>query len=108
MMIVCMCVCLYAGMYMYSLVQCMHVLPSTPLSLSLPPPTPRSLIMAVVLYFAIGMPVMYYVKGARGLEMIPFISFWKDFPFLVKVEGKRGEWGGVGQMYKLVKYKTRY
>ena len=42
------------------------------------------LIIAVALYFAIGMPIMYYVKGARGLEMIPLISFWKDFPFLVK------------------------
>ena len=80
---------------------------STSLSLSLPP-IPRRLIVAVALYFAIGMPIMYYVKGARGLEMIPLISFWKDFPFLVKVEGKRVECGGVGQMYKLVKYKTRY
>ena len=95
-------------MYEYVFPCPVHACATLNTSLSLPPPTPRSLIVAVVLYFAIGMPVMYYVKGARGLEMIPFISFWKDFPFLVKVEGKRAEWGGVGQMYRLVKYKTRY
>ena len=95
-------------MYEYVFPCPVHACATLNTSLSHPPPTPRSLIVAVVLYFAIGMPVMYYVKGARGLEMIPFISFWKDFPFLVKVQGKRVEWGGVGQMYKLVKYKTRY
>lgn len=55
-------------------------------------PLPCRCILAVVLYFAIGMPIMYYVKGARGIEMIPLVSFWKDFPFLLKV---RVGWGSV-------------
>ena len=28
---------------------------------------------------------MYFVKGARGIEVIPNYTFWKDFPFLLKV-----------------------
>ena len=30
--------------------------------------------------------VIMYNKGARGIEMIPNIGFWKDLPFLIKVK----------------------
>ena len=39
----------------------------------------------VIAYIVIGMIVNYKVKGARGVEMIPNWSFWKDMPFLLKV-----------------------
>ena len=41
--------------------------------------------MAVVGYIVVGMLVMRFYRGAQGLEMIPNFSFWKDFPFLLKV-----------------------
>ncbi len=28
---------------------------------------------------------MYRVKGARGVEVIPNYTFWKEIPFLIKV-----------------------
>ena len=28
---------------------------------------------------------MAKVKGAQGIEIIPNIGFWKDLPFLIKV-----------------------
>ena len=28
---------------------------------------------------------MYVKRGARGMEVIPNLAFWKDLPFLVKV-----------------------
>ena len=43
------------------------------------------LVVAIVLYFIIGAVVMYNAKGARGVEMIPNYTFWKDLPFLIKV-----------------------
>ena len=36
-------------------------------------------------YFVVGGIFMYTQRGARGLEVIPNYSFWKDFPFLIKV-----------------------
>ncbi|KAH7822476.1 putative Autophagy-related protein 27 [Monocercomonoides exilis] len=36
-----------------------------------------------VLYFAIGIPVMYFALKKRGLEIIPFVNFWKSLPGLV-------------------------
>jgi hypothetical protein len=42
------------------------------------------LLCIVVAYFVIGVLVMRFYKGARGVEMIPNLSFWKDFPFLLK------------------------
>ena len=33
----------------------------------------------------IGGLVKYFHYGARGAEIIPNYTFWKDFPFLVKV-----------------------
>lgn len=41
-------------------------------------------IMGFVTYFIVGMSYMYFVKGARGLEVIPNVSFWKDLPYLLK------------------------
>ena len=38
----------------------------------------------VIAYIVIGIIVNYKVKGARGVEMIPNWSFWKDMPFLLK------------------------
>ncbi|KAL5506662.1 hypothetical protein EMCRGX_G008374 [Ephydatia muelleri] len=35
-------------------------------------------------YIAIGMAIGYRVKGARGIEMVPQLAFWKDLPFLIK------------------------
>ena len=43
------------------------------------------LIVAIVAYVVIGMIAKATVKGARGVEMIPNLNFWKDFPFLLKV-----------------------
>ena len=36
-------------------------------------------------YLVIGGIFMYTQRGARGAEIIPNYSFWKDLPFLVKV-----------------------
>ena len=44
-----------------------------------------SIILAVIAYFVIGAVIMAKVKGARGMEIIPNIAFWKDLPFLIKV-----------------------
>ncbi len=43
---------------------------------------------ALIAYFVIGGIYMYVQKGARGLEVIPNYSFWKDLPFLIKVGEK--------------------
>jgi hypothetical protein len=39
---------------------------------------------ALVTYFIVGALIMYFYKGARGLEIIPNYMFWKDLPFLIK------------------------
>lgn len=36
-------------------------------------------------YLGMGIAVNYFLIGARGIELIPHISFWKDFPSLVRV-----------------------
>ena len=40
---------------------------------------------AVITYLVAGALIMYFAKGARGVEIIPNYHFWKDFPFLIKV-----------------------
>ena len=40
-------------------------------------------ISGVIAYFA-GGSVALYTRGARGQEMIPHVTFWKDLPFLIK------------------------
>ena len=44
-----------------------------------------SAIGAVVAYCIIGGVYMYRVKGARGSEVIPNVTFWKELPLLIKV-----------------------
>ena len=46
-----------------------------------------STLIALVTYFVVGGIYMYKKKGARGLEVIPNYAFWKDLPFLIKVNG---------------------
>ncbi|KAH7819107.1 putative Autophagy-related protein 27 [Monocercomonoides exilis] len=36
-----------------------------------------------LLYFAIGIPIMILAFKKRGLEMIPFVGFWRSLPGLV-------------------------
>ncbi|XP_003386100.1 PREDICTED: uncharacterized protein LOC100636408 [Amphimedon queenslandica] len=43
-------------------------------------------LVALVIYFIAGILFMYIVKGARGLEVIPNVNFWKSLPLLI-VEG---------------------
>ena len=43
------------------------------------------LIIAAVSYLVIGIIIQAGMRGARGVEVIPNLSFWKDFPFLLKV-----------------------
>jgi hypothetical protein len=42
------------------------------------------LIIAAVSYLVVGIIIQVAVRGARGVEVIPNLSFWKDFPFLLK------------------------
>eukprot|EP00731_Ephydatia_muelleri_P037170 Em0407g2a len=42
------------------------------------------IISALIAYFVVGAIIMYTLKGARGIEVIPNIGFWKDLPFLIK------------------------
>ena len=41
--------------------------------------------MAIVAYVIVGMLVMRFTKGAVGVELVPNIQFWLNFPGLVKV-----------------------
>ena len=41
--------------------------------------------VALIIYFIVGALIMYFVKGARGVEIIPNLGFWKALPFLIKV-----------------------
>ena len=50
-----------------------------------PPLSPLSLLVAVVTYFTVGAFINYLHLGARGVEIIPQYTFWKDVPFLIKV-----------------------
>ena len=69
--IVCVvCVCVYVCVCM-----CVGVCPHH-----------SSVIVACIAYFVVGAIMMYTFKGARGIEVIPNIGFWKDLPFLIKVE----------------------
>ncbi len=42
-------------------------------------------LLAFVIYLIVGAIIMYKVRGARGLEVIPQYLFWKDFPFMLVV-----------------------
>ncbi|KAG4066827.1 hypothetical protein HA402_012894 [Bradysia odoriphaga] len=41
-------------------------------------------LVIVFAYLVIGVLVDYFLMGARGIEVIPHLAFWKDFPFLVR------------------------
>lgn len=47
--------------------------------------------MGVLTYFIVGGLVMYFYKGARGVEVIPNYTFWRGLPILIKVGGGGGE-----------------
>lgn len=38
----------------------------------------------VFAYVVLGMVANYFLVGARGIEMLPHLSFWRDFPSLVR------------------------
>ena len=42
-------------------------------------------IAGVITFFVVGSLINYFHRGARGVEIIPFWTFWKDLPFLIKV-----------------------
>jgi hypothetical protein len=42
------------------------------------------LLVAVIAYIVIGIAVNAGVRHKRGVEMMPNLEFWKDFPFLLK------------------------
>ncbi|XP_071522912.1 cation-dependent mannose-6-phosphate receptor-like isoform X1 [Panulirus ornatus] len=42
------------------------------------------LLLFVATYLFVGLMYRRYVIGARGLELMPHLSFWMDFPFLVQ------------------------
>ena len=46
---------------------------------------PCSLLLAIVAYVVIGIGVNAGIRNKQGIEMIPNVAFWKDFPFLLKV-----------------------
>eukprot|EP00770_Monocercomonoides_exilis_P015347 MONOS_15293.1-p1 / transcript=MONOS_15293.1 / gene=MONOS_15293 / organism=Monocercomonoides_exilis_PA203 / gene_product=unspecified product / transcript_product=unspecified product / location=Mono_scaffold01191:13514-14134(+) / protein_length=133 / sequence_SO=supercontig / SO=protein_coding / is_pseudo=false len=39
--------------------------------------------VALVLYFAAGMPLMFFAFKKRGIEIIPFVYFWSSIPRMV-------------------------
>lgn len=41
--------------------------------------------IAFGVYFVGGIAILYFMRGARGLEAIPNIDFWRGLPGLVKV-----------------------
>jgi len=51
--------------------------------------------VGVLTYFIVGGLVMYFYKGARGVEVIPNYTFWRGLPILIKVGGggQRGRGG---------------
>ena len=40
---------------------------------------------AFITYFIVGGLIMYFAKGARGVEVIPNLNYWKDLPLLLRV-----------------------
>ncbi len=46
---------------------------------------PNSFFGAVIIYLAVGAAYQYFVKGARGVQIIPNFVFWKAFVIYVLV-----------------------
>lgn len=43
----------------------------------------RGVILAALLYVGVGAAYKYQVYGSRGVEMVPHIGFWNEYPHLV-------------------------
>lgn len=43
------------------------------------------LFITALMYFLGGALLLYFIRGARGIEIIPNIDFWMNLPGLVKV-----------------------
>lgn len=43
----------------------------------------RSVVWIILAYLGIGSALKYYTEGARGVEMIPHLHFWAEYPNLV-------------------------
>lgn len=42
------------------------------------------LLLAILLYLLVGYVYRRFVIGARGIELFPHLSFWREFPYLVQ------------------------
>ncbi|XP_063871337.1 cation-dependent mannose-6-phosphate receptor-like [Scylla paramamosain] len=42
------------------------------------------LLLAIFIYLLVGYVYRRFVIGARGIELFPHLSFWRDFPYLVQ------------------------
>ena len=49
-----------------------------------------SALTAFAVYFIAGTLFMYFVRGARGIEIIPNVNFWKSLLSLIKVSISNG------------------
>ena len=45
------------------------------------------LLLAILLYLLVGYVYRRFVVGARGIELFPHLTFWREFPYLVQVRG---------------------
>jgi len=43
----------------------------------------RGLIIVAVVYFCVGSAYKHHALGAQGLDMIPHVGFWVEYPNLV-------------------------
>lgn len=43
------------------------------------------LFIIAFMYFFGGALLLYFIRGARGIEVIPNVEFWMNLPGLVKV-----------------------
>ena len=49
-----------------------------------------SAVTAFAVYFIAGTLFMYFARGARGIDMIPNVNFWKSLLSLIKVSISNG------------------
>lgn len=59
------------------------------------------LVIFVAVYLVVGYLYRRFVIGARGIELLPHLSFWMDFPLLVRVSSCLGSYGQIGGQYFL-------
>jgi len=48
-------------------------------------------LVLLVVYFVGGILLLRYWRGARGVEQIPNLEFWKSLPLLIKVMSEFGD-----------------